>query len=235
MKKTLLFAISALVALSLFGCADDTIGIIGGADGPTAVLVGTYKSENNEKQQNDTTYIDEAIKHAVNGAALAADEAYIDACVSNSSAIRDIVAQIASADYSEPDTIYELKINKSAAIAQFEDSEDGEQYAKLLSLDKFKLLSLATSYNNLEGSVALAATSLLTEREGYVMPADFAGDFALYLKYNSDYSAFVEFSQIGNGVIIAEMTFIKTGVDEFTALLDEILGENYTFTPVAGH
>lgn len=233
MKKTLLFAISAIVALSLIGCEHSTIGIIGGADGPTAVLVGTRSDEND--QSDTTTYIDEAIKHVVNGAALAADEAYIDTCVAKGSNVREVLAQIASADYSAPDTIYELRIDKLAAIAQKQDTEDDEQYVKLLSLDKFKLLSLATSYNGLDGAATIAATSLLTEREGYVKPSDFAGDFALYLKYNSEFSAFVEFSQIGDQVIMAEMTFIKTGVDEFTEMLDEILGENYSFTPVAGH
>ena len=41
MKKLLAFVFSLVCALGLFGCSteSDSIGIIGGADGPTAILV----------------------------------------------------------------------------------------------------------------------------------------------------------------------------------------------------
>lgn len=44
MKKLLtLLAIALLCATSLVSCADKSIGIIGGADGPTAIIVGSSK------------------------------------------------------------------------------------------------------------------------------------------------------------------------------------------------
>lgn len=44
MKKLLaLLTITVLCAVCLVSCADKSIGIIGGADGPTAIFVGSSK------------------------------------------------------------------------------------------------------------------------------------------------------------------------------------------------
>lgn len=44
MKKLFILLMSALLISALFGCADDkSIGIIGGADGPTAIIVSDIK------------------------------------------------------------------------------------------------------------------------------------------------------------------------------------------------
>ena len=43
------------------------------------------------------------------------------------------------------------------------------------------------------------------------MPKDFKNDFALYLQYDGDYSAIVSFSEYGDGVISANMSFVRNG------------------------
>lgn len=237
MKKTILFATAAILSLCLCACNDSqTIGAIGGADGPTTVIVGERNTDNNDKTPTDG-YVAEAIKHTVNAASLAADESFAEAYGMGTSA-KEILAQIGAGDYSEPDTVYELKINRDAAVKQLKDEDENDVYAKLLELSKFKLITFATSRNAMFGANVLAATSALTEREGYIMPENFDGDFALYLAYDGEYSAFVEFSKIGENVIDANMMFVKNGengVFDFTEMLGEILGENYTFNPVMGN
>ena len=43
------------------------------------------------------------------------------------------------------------------------------------------------------------------------MPRDFKNDFALFVQYEGDYSAIVSFSKYGDGVISANMSFVKNG------------------------
>ncbi len=40
MKRHFLLLLSAVVGILCCGCAKESIGIIGGADGPTAILIG---------------------------------------------------------------------------------------------------------------------------------------------------------------------------------------------------
>lgn len=237
MKKTVLFAMTAILAMCLCACNDtQTIGVIGGADGPTTIIVGE-RNIDDDSQNADDGYIAEAIKHTVNAASLAADESFVAAYTASTS-VKEILAQIGAGDYSSPDTVYELKIDRDAAVKQLKDEDVNDGYAKLLELNKFKLISFATSHNAMFGANVLTATSALTEREGYMMPKNFDGDFALYLAYDGEYSAFVEFAKIGENVIDANMMFVKNGengVADFIEMLGENLGENYTFNPVVGH
>ena len=43
------------------------------------------------------------------------------------------------------------------------------------------------------------------------MPKDFKNNFALFVQYEGDYSAIVSFSEFGDGVISANMSFVKNG------------------------
>ena len=43
------------------------------------------------------------------------------------------------------------------------------------------------------------------------MPKDFTNDFAIYLQYDGEYSALVSFSEFGDGVIKATMSFVNNG------------------------
>lgn len=43
------------------------------------------------------------------------------------------------------------------------------------------------------------------------MPKDFESDFSLFLQYDGEYSAIVSFSEYGEGVISANMSFVKNG------------------------
>lgn len=57
----------------------------------------------------------------------------------------------------------------------------------------------------------------------------------MYLEYDGEYSAFVSFSENGQGVIQADMTFIKqnqNGIEGFKSFIADIVGENFTFDPL---
>ena len=43
------------------------------------------------------------------------------------------------------------------------------------------------------------------------MPKDFKDDFALFVQYEGEYSSIVSFSKFGDGVISANMAFVKNG------------------------
>lgn len=43
------------------------------------------------------------------------------------------------------------------------------------------------------------------------MPKGFKSNFALFIQYEGDYSAIVSFSEFGEGVISANMSFVKNG------------------------
>ena len=43
------------------------------------------------------------------------------------------------------------------------------------------------------------------------MPKDFKNNFSLFVQYEGDYSAIVSFYEYGDGVISANMSFVKNG------------------------
>ena len=61
------------------------------------------------------------------------------------------------------------------------------------------------------GAENLAALTILTNSRGYIMPKDFKDDFALFVQHEGEYSAIVSFSKFGDGVISANMAFVKNG------------------------
>ena len=61
------------------------------------------------------------------------------------------------------------------------------------------------------GAENLAALTILTNSRGYIMPINFKNNFALFVQYEGDYSAIVSFSKFGDGVISANMSFVKNG------------------------
>ncbi|MBQ7900715.1 MAG: S-layer homology domain-containing protein, partial [Clostridia bacterium] len=199
------------------------VGIIGGADGPTQIIVGGIvdddTTDNKEFVVTDTAkvdsfYIDEAIKLVSEGAERAQSKEYTSAYTSDEEMLAEIEA-IGSTDYSEPEQMYYLFADKDKIIAEIKAQypEEAAEY-DLENLPIWSQLDFAVVANMINasyGSKNLAAMTLLANSRGYVMPKDFDGNFALYIEYNGGYSAIVSFAEYGDGVIRGSMSFVKNG------------------------
>lgn len=224
-----------------------SIGIIGGADGPTSIIVGD-NTVNVDKQQEynnfyaevkkntkkvDDFYIDEAIKLTTESGTLASDEEFIR-YYAPSKDIDNKVLSIGAVDYSKPTEVYYLSANREQIINNIKalsgEELDGFDIEKLLKLNKVDFSVIGNLINASYGADNLAALTILTNSRGYVMPKDFTADFALYLEYDGEYSALVSFSKFGDGVIKATMSFVNNGErDNVFRRIYEItqgLGEN---------
>jgi len=218
-------------SIGIIGGAIDhnsSIGIIGGADGPTSIIVGdnTINVDKEQEYNNyyaeikkntkkvDDFYIDEAIKLTTESGTLASDKDFISYYTPSEDA-RNKVLAIGAVDYSKPTEVYYLSANREQIIANIKalsDEElDGFDIEKLLKLNKVDFSVITNLVNASYGADNLAALTVLTNSRGYVMPKDFTNDFAIYLQYDGEYSALVSFSEFGDGVIKATMSFVNNG------------------------
>ena len=202
-------------------------GIIGGADGPTSIIVGgnatVNENENYDKLlaeiKNNTIkvsnfYIDEAIKLIEESGKLAADKDFISLYTTNDEMTSQML-ELGAADYSKPSAIYHLSADKEQIMANIK-ALAGEEVAevdleKLLNYKKLSFAVLPGLINASYGPQNLAALTVLTNSRGYIMPKDFKNDFALYFEYDEGCSALVTFSEFGDGVISANMSFVING------------------------
>ena len=206
---------------------DTSIGIIGGADGPTSIIVGenttVIKDENYDKFRTDIKnntikvsdyYVDEALKLIVESGKLASDKDFISLYTTNDEMTSQIL-ELGAADYSKPSAIYHLSADKEQIIANIK-ALAGEEVAeidleKLINHKKLSFAVLPSLINASYGAQNLAALTILTNSRGYIMPKDFKSDFALYFEYDEGCSALVTFSEFGDGVISANMSFVING------------------------
>lgn len=192
---------------------DVSVGIIGGADGPTQIIVGeTVAPEKitvTDTIELDDFYIDEAVKLTAEVAELAADEKIMNLYAVNT----DITSKMASSASGEPSAVYYISANRQKIEenikAMYEDeASDGEM---IFMMNRIDFSAIASMINASCGAENLAATAVLTNSRGYVMPEDFTNDFALYSEYDGEYSVLVTFSKFGDGVIKANVTFVNNG------------------------
>ena len=207
---------------------DTSIGIIGGADGPTSIIVGGnttviedegYNSFYAEVTKNTTKvdkfYVDEAIKLITESGKLAADKDFISLYTTNDEMTNKVLA-LGAVDFNKPTDIFYLYADKEQMIENIkalagEDAED-INFEQLEKLNKrYNFSTLASLINASYGAENLAALTILTNSRGYIMPKDFKDDFALFVQYEGDYSAIVSFSKFGDGVISANMAFVRNG------------------------
>ena len=207
---------------------DSSIGIIGGADGPTSIIVGGnttviedegYNSFYAEVTKNTTKvdkfYVDEAIKLITESGKLAADKDFISLYTTNDEMTNKVLT-LGSVDFNKPTDIFYLYADKEQMIENIkalagEDAED-INFEQLEKLNKrYNFSTLASLINASYGAENLAALTILTNSRGYIMPKDFKDDFALFVQYEGEYSAVVSFSKFGDGVISANMAFVKNG------------------------
>lgn len=222
-----------------------SIGIIGGADGPTSIFVGGNSTVIEDEGYNDfyaevtknTTkvdkfYVDEAIKLITESGKLAADKDFISLYTTNDE-MTDKILKLGEVEFNNPKDIYYLHADKEQMFANIkalagEDAENinFEQLEKLNK--KYNFSTLASLINSSYGAENLAALTILTNSRGYIMPKDFKDDFALFVQYEGDYSAIVSFYEYGDGVISASMSFVKNG-DK-----DNVFSRIYEITSATG-
>lgn len=129
------------------------------------------------------------------------------------------VLALGTVDFNKPKDIYYLSADREQIIANLEAlakaegvdfSEMGDVWVEHI-LKRFNFSTLASLINSSYGAENLAALTILTNSRGYIMPKDFKNNFALFVQYEGDYSAIVSFSKFGDGVISANMSFVKNG------------------------
>ena len=207
---------------------NSSIGIIGGADGPTSIIVGGNTTVIEDEDYNkfyaevtknttkvDKFYVDEAIKLITESGELAADRDFISLYTTNDEMTNKLLA-LGAVDFNKPTDIFYLYADKEQMIENIkalagEDAED-INFEQLEKLNKrYNFSTLASLINASYGAENLAALTILTNSRGYIMPKDFKDDFALFVQYEGEYSAIVSFSKFGDGVISANMAFVKNG------------------------
>ena len=223
-------------------------GIIGGADGPTSIIVADNTNviadegynnffENvtkNTIKVNDF-YVDEALKLITESGKLAADRDFISLYTTNDEMTEKIMA-LGTVDFNKPTDIFYLSAEREQIIANIEamaeaegvNIEDmGDAWIEHL-WKRLNFSTLASLINSSYGSENLAALTILVNNRGYIMPKDFKNNFALFVQYEGDYSAIVSFYEYGDGVISANMSFVKNG-DK-----DNVFRRMYEITSAAG-
>jgi len=191
-----------------------SIGIIGGADGPTKIVV----SENigSSDIHIDEFYFEEAIKLISESAELAADEEFIKLYTPDKE-VAQIISEVGKGNYNKPVTVFYISADRNKIIENLKTLTD-DKTIEMLKQPKYEKLwkklnfsTLAGLINSSYGSEMVAALTILANNRGYVKPEDFENDFALYLLYNGGYSAIVSFFEYGDEVISSNMSFVKNG------------------------
>lgn len=197
---------------------DSTLGIIGGADGPTQIIIGEGEAseefEVTKTTKIDDFYIDEAVKLVVEAGELAGDKELIKHYTVNEE-MTDKILELGAVDYSKPSQIYYMAADEEQIINNIKALSNGEaegiDIEKLLKLNKVDFSVIGNLINSSYGSEAVAAMVILNNSRGYIKPEDFEKDFALYMEYDEGCSALVSFSEFGEGVIKANMSFVING------------------------
>ena len=193
------------------GNEDPFENIIGGADAPTEIVV-------TDTTEVDDFYVNEAIKLITDSGKLAGDKAFISLYTTNDE-MTDKILALSTVDFNKPKDIYYLSADREQIYANIEalakadgvDIENlGANWFEHIS-KKLNFSTLASMINASYGAENLAALTILTNSRGYIMPKDFKNNFALFVQYEGDYSAIVSFSEFGDGVISANMSFVKNG------------------------
>ena len=230
-EQAIVTLVRVLESAGASGLLDEntSIGIIGGADGPTSIIVGENTTviggadKPTEIVVTDTIkvdefYVDEAIKLITESGKLASDKDFISVYTTNDEMTEKVLA-IGAVDFNKPKDIYYLSADREQIIANLEAlakaegvdlNEMGDVWVEHI-LKRFNFSTLASLINSSYGAENLAALTILTNSKGYIMPKDFKNNFALFVQYEGDYSAIVSFSEFGDGVISANMSFVKNG------------------------
>ncbi len=201
--------------------------IIGGADTLAEIYIG-------EDVEVSDFYIEEAFKHTKKAGELAGTKEFISMYIGDNE-VKTNIEELSKTDFEKPAQMYYVSYNIDRVVEYYNkmlsQENPGEEIdiEKFVELNGFSLAYFANQLNGRYGGTTLAATSVLTSREGYIMPEDFENDFGIYLQYEGEYSSLVTFNKIGEGIIEARMQFVRNGEKpDMLMLMSEIydaLGE----------
>ena len=160
-------------------------------------------------------YVNDALKLITESGKLAADRDFISLYTTNDEMTNKLLS-LGAVDFNKPTDVFYLYADKDQMVANIKAlaGEDAENidFEKMEKLNKrYNFSTLASLINASYGAENLAALTILTNSRGYIMPKDFKDDFALFVQYEGEYSAIVSFSKFGDGVISANMAFVKNG------------------------
>ena len=183
-EQAIVTLVRVLESAGASGLLDEntSIGIIGGADGPTSIIVGDnvnvieqedYDNFYVEVKKNTTKvndfYVDEAIKLITESGKLASDKDFISLYTTDDEMTSQML-ELGAADYSKPSAIYHLSADKEQIIANIK-ALAGEEVAevdleKLLNHKKLSFAVLPSLINASYGPQNLAALTILTSSYG---------------------------------------------------------------------
>ncbi len=214
MEKFLIILVVTILSLS--GCA------IKEESGKKADSTFTVESPHTD----DSFYIEEAIELTKQSAELADSKEFV-AMYTADSEVAEQIATISSVNYDEPKSVKYIHLNKDKILefmrANYPEGEDAFDFEKIIELNRFSINNFASIINARFGANMIAATTVLSNSRGYIQPADFSGDFAVFLEYDGEFSSIVSFNQYGENVISAQMSFVKNSDEHFEMLLNEIV------------
>ncbi len=174
----------------------------------------------------DNFYIDEAIKLTKKSAKLASSKEFI-AMYTADTEVAEQIATIANVDFDSPKTVKYIYISNDKILEfmkeSYPEAEENFDFEKIIELNRISVTNFASMINARFGAKMIAATTVLASSTGFVKPADFDKNFAVFLEYDGEFSSVVSFNEYGENVISANMTFVKNSGEHFEMLLEEIL------------
>lgn len=174
----------------------------------------------------DNFYIDEAIKLTKKSAELAKSKEFV-AMYTSDAEVAEQIATIANVDFDSPKSVKYIYLNNDKIVEfmknTYPEAVSDIDFEKIIELNRFSVTNFASLINARFGANMIAATTVLTSSTGFVKPVDFDRNFAVFLEYDGEFSAVVNYSGYGENVISANMTFVKNSDEHFEMLLKEVV------------
>lgn len=157
---------------------------------------------------------------------LAASKEYV-ALMGASQTLGQVIAEMASQDYSLPQNIYLIKLPDDTLLQSMR-SLGGEVTVPANIREKLPYKINGALFANLinagYGSETIAAASVASWGKSYIEPEGWSDNTLLLLEYPGEFSSMVSFVRSGDEVISASAVFVQNGDKEIMSKLQEYLG-----------
>lgn len=138
---------------------------------------------------------------------MAESEEYIK-LVSASTELREIISGIGEDNYSQPNGVYKITIPKEVLESVFVGSEITEIPVELKTeIEKRFITAIPSRINALNGSMVLAATSIVTSGDSFINEELTNNTLYIYL-FDGKYSAMVSFFPGNENIVGASACFV---------------------------
>jgi hypothetical protein len=173
----------------------------------TTACSSSSKKSNTEVSLNDFL-INNSVKLTKDMDQLAEDEELMGIYKSMEE-ITDISSEIKEQDYDSPVEAYIFHCDLKTLIQSIAGNVSLDEAQMSIMEKKMLGANIIAMVNAREGSTFLAATSVLTANESYLMPDDWESNTLVYLVYDGKYSSLVAFQKTGDGIVSATSYFVK--------------------------